>query len=75
MVETGKLEEGVSLLKQAMAKHTENSSKAINAVYLAIAEDRLGNAAESQRYAALARQLDPKSKLLERLPTSLQLKS
>lgn len=64
LVELGKLEEGMGLLREAMGKSKNSRSRAANACHLAIAENRAGHAAESRRYLELARKLDPKCYLL-----------
>ncbi len=67
LVERGCYEEGIVLLKEAMAKNDETISKALNSAHIAIAEQRRGNMAEAEKFAALARSLDPDCILLDRL--------
>jgi tetratricopeptide (TPR) repeat protein len=65
LVELGRLDEGVRLLREAMGKLKDAPSRAVNACHLAVAEHRAGHAAESRRYYQLAWKLDPKCYLLE----------
>jgi tetratricopeptide (TPR) repeat protein len=73
LVEMGRLNEGVSLLKRAMAEHTDAQGKAANACYLAIAESHRGNPEEARRYLETARALDPTCYLLPRATEQLAL--
>jgi tetratricopeptide (TPR) repeat protein len=65
LVEMGRLEEGILLLKDAMARHPDDLGKASDTYHLAVAEKRRGNAAESRRYLELTRKYDPKFYLLD----------
>jgi len=65
LVELGQLDEGIMLLKVAMAKHSSAQGKAANACHAAIGESRRGNVSESQHYFHIARSLDPQCYLLE----------
>ncbi len=65
LTEIGRMEEGILLLKQALAESREDSGKASNAFHLAVAEQRRGNEAESRRYLALTRKYDPYFYLLD----------
>lgn len=67
LVELGKIEEGISLLKEAIDLGENNESKALNACHVALAEKKRGNLVESQKYAETARSLDADCVLLERL--------
>ncbi|EEF60923.1 M50 family metallopeptidase [Pedosphaera parvula] len=67
LVEMGRLNEGIALLKEAMEKHSDNESKAGDACHIAIAEKRRGNLEECKRFTDLARTLDPKCTLLKRV--------
>ena len=64
LVALGRVDEGVALLKKAMATHTDVESKALDACHLALAERSRGNVAEGTRYWHAARQLDPRCRLL-----------
>ena len=70
LVELGQFDEGILLLKEALAKNQDAASKALNAAHIAIAEQRRGNTAEAEKFAALARSLDSNCILLDRLPGS-----
>ncbi len=65
LIETGRVEEGIRLLRQALAHNKEDSGKASDAFHLAVAEQRRGNEAESRRYLALTRKYDPNFYLLD----------
>ncbi|MBN1437903.1 MAG: hypothetical protein JW929_00710 [Anaerolineales bacterium] len=65
LAETGRLKEGISLLKRALAGQIDPSARAADAYHLADALRRLGNAGESRRYFALARRWDPDFFLLD----------
>jgi hypothetical protein len=65
LVELGKLEEGIALLREAIGKQKDVRSCAINACHLAVAEYRAGRPAESRRYVERARKFDPECFLLE----------
>jgi hypothetical protein len=67
LVELGKFEEGIALLKDAMEQTNDTRSKALNACHVAIAEKRRGNARESDKFTTLARSLDPECMLLDKL--------
>ena len=67
LVEMGRLEEGIALLKEAMEKHSDNKSKAADACHIAIAEKRRGNLEECNKFINLAKKLDPKCPLLKRV--------
>jgi tetratricopeptide (TPR) repeat protein len=70
LVEMGRFDEGLKLLKEAMASAMDSTSKALNACHIAIAEHRRGNLEEGQKYAAIARSLDSDCILLDRLPAA-----
>ncbi len=59
LVELGKLEEGIPLLKKSMSLHTDKQGKAINACHVAMAELRCGNLDEARKYLVSAKTLDP----------------
>jgi tetratricopeptide (TPR) repeat protein len=71
LAEMGRLDEGIALLKEAMAKNTEAQGKAFEACYIAIGEKRRGNLAEGQRYLDMARSLDPRCFLIGRAANEL----
>lgn len=65
LLETGRLDEGIALLKEALAKHKTASGKAANAYHLSVGEGRRGNAEAGRRYLELARKYDPDLFLLD----------
>jgi tetratricopeptide (TPR) repeat protein len=65
LIELGRLEEGIALLKKALARHSDAFSRAADAYHLAVGESRRGNAAGSRKYLEMARRWDPKFFLLE----------
>jgi Peptidase family M50/Tetratricopeptide repeat len=67
LVETGRLEEGLPLLRSAFNSHTEPKDKAFIAAFIALGENRRGNNEEGVRYFNMARALDPLCKLLNRV--------
>ncbi len=67
LVETGKLEEGITLLKESMSLTDEVQGKALNAAYIAVGEMKKGNAQESKRYYDLAKKFDPDCPLLVKI--------
>lgn len=66
LIETGRLEEGVSLLTDSLKESDLAEHKAENAAFLAIAEHRLGNQKKAREYLKLVQKLDPQCFLLER---------
>jgi tetratricopeptide (TPR) repeat protein len=60
LVELGRLEEGIRLLKQSLERTRDDAGKASEAYHLGVGERRRGNHAESNRYFELARKLDPR---------------
>ena len=71
LVELGQLDEGIAMLKEAMANQSEVQGKAADACLIAIGEIRKGNLVESQRFLDLARSLDPNCYLIERAAAEL----
>lgn len=67
LVELGKYDEGISMLKEAMENNEDSRSKALNACHIAIAEKRRGNSEESRKFAEIARSLDADCMLLDRV--------
>jgi ribosomal protein L40E len=65
LIELNRIEEGISLLLDAMQNHEDPESKAMEACHLAIGEKKRGNFEESRRYVEMARQFDPNCTLLE----------
>jgi hypothetical protein len=68
LVELGRFDEGLKLLKEAMESAMESTVKALDACHIAIAEHRRGNLEEGQKYASIARSLDSDCILLDRIP-------
>jgi tetratricopeptide (TPR) repeat protein len=64
LVELGRIDEGVELLKQAMSEHEELDLKALNACHLAAAEEKRGDSQAADKYWQTARKLDPTCVLL-----------
>jgi hypothetical protein len=60
----------VKLLKEAMESAMDSTLKALDACNIAIAEHRRGNFEEGQKFATIARSLDPNCILLDRLPAA-----
>jgi tetratricopeptide (TPR) repeat protein len=58
-------EEGLVLLKKAMAQIPEKRGKAMDACLIAWGESKLGRQDEARKYLALARQIDPQCPLLD----------
>jgi len=73
LVELGKFDEGIALLKQAMEENEAPRDKAINAVCLAIAEMRKGNRDSARQYLDTALQLDANCLLIKRAREELSL--
>jgi len=64
LVALGQIDEGVTLLHEAIDEHEENANKALNACFLAIGFHKAGNSAASRRSIEKARQLDPNCELI-----------
>jgi tetratricopeptide (TPR) repeat protein len=60
-----RLDEGMALLKQALAEQKTNHAKAEDAYHLAAGEERRGNAEAARRYRELARKYEPNLFLLQ----------
>jgi tetratricopeptide (TPR) repeat protein len=67
LVTLGKPDEGIELLKKAMAGSFDPTSKAMDACLIVRGEIQRGNNAEAKKYLEAARQLDPNCLLLERV--------
>ena len=72
LVELGRLEEGIDLLKKSMARHTEKQGKALNACHIAIGELRRGDFSAACAYLAIAKTLDPRCFLLPEVEAQLK---
>jgi hypothetical protein len=72
LVEMGRYEEGIKLLKESTEKHETARGKALNTSHLAIAYARMGDHDQADRYIKTARQLDPRCFLLERAEAELR---
>lgn len=66
LVETGKLDEGLALLRGAIDAVKDPAQKTILVCYIAMGERRKGNADEARRCLETARALDPECPLLAR---------
>lgn len=73
LVEQGRLEEGIALLKKSMAQHAEKQGKALNACHIAIGEMRRGNLDAARAHLAIARTLDRQCFLLPEVETELKI--
>lgn len=71
LVELGRLEEGIALLKKAMSLHGDKQGKALNACHVALGEMRRGSPGEARKYLATARTLDPRCFLLPDVESQL----
>lgn len=72
LIERGKLNEGILLLKKAIEGSENPRDKAINAAYIAIGEKRRGNKVLAQQYFETASCLDSECILLEKVYYELQ---
>ncbi len=66
LLELGRIDEAVLLLRESMEQADNPSNKAQNACFISIGETRRGNLVESRKYLDEARQLAPACFLLER---------
>ena len=71
LVETGRVDEGLILLRKSFEAHTEPEGKALNAAHIALGEKLRGNGEESIRYFKIARDLDPQCQMLDRVKKEL----
>jgi hypothetical protein len=71
LLELGKLDEAVPLLRETMLMHDIPNNKAQNACLLAMAETRRGNLNAGRKYLDEARKFDSTCFLLERAQNSL----
>jgi Peptidase family M50 len=71
LVEMGKYEEGIKLLKESIEKSDDLRSKALNTCNVSIAHARLGDYEQADKYLKLARQMDSHCSLLERAAAEL----
>lgn len=72
LVELGRLEEGIALLKKSMAGHAEKQGKALNACHIAIGELRRGDLDSARAHFAIAKTLDPRCFLLQDVESQLK---
>jgi hypothetical protein len=70
LIEIGRVEDGLRLISQAFYEN-DAASRALNACYLAIAENKLGNKLKANIYLTKARKLDAKCPLIERAVKSM----
>jgi tetratricopeptide (TPR) repeat protein len=66
LVELGRIDEGIRLLKEALDRCERARDKALNAAYLAVAEARKGNRFQAQQYLETATQYHSDHPLIER---------
>lgn len=67
LVALGQVDQGLELLKSALKKNPDKRGKAIDACLIAWGEWLRGQAEKADSHLALARQLDPKCLLLDRI--------
>ena len=72
LVEKGRLEEGIRLLREVMDNDPSSFDRAISASYLGLAEIKLGRPAEAQEWLTKARRCDPRCVFLQRFEKMLQ---
>lgn len=75
LVELGRLEEGIALLKKSMALHAEKQGKALNACHIAFGEMRRGDLNAARAHLAIARTLDRQCFLLPEVEAQLRAAS
>lgn len=75
LLELGRTEEALRLLRDSMEQHDDPAGKAENACFIAIGEATLGNFVQSRRYLEEARKLAPKCFLLERAEAALAVRA
>jgi tetratricopeptide (TPR) repeat protein len=66
LVETGRIDEGLQLLREAFDASPEPQSKALNAAHIALGEKLRGNTEESRKFLDITYSLDPQCQLLNR---------
>jgi len=72
LLELGRIEEALPLLRDSMERADSTSGKAQNACWIAIAESRRGHRDEANKFIEEARRLDAKCILLDRATQALQ---
>ena len=72
LVSMGQIDEGIELLKNAMARSFDRRAKAADACLVARGEMKRGNSIEAKKYLDAARQLDPECLLLERVSREVE---
>jgi tetratricopeptide (TPR) repeat protein len=72
LLETGKIEDALVLLRESMEHADSSSGKAQNACFISIGEARRGNLAQSRKYLEEAKKLMPNCFLLERATREFQ---
>jgi hypothetical protein len=75
LLEQGRIEEALPLLRDSMERADSTSGKAQNACWIAIAECRRGRRDEASKFVEEARRLDPKCILLDRATEARQFVS
>lgn len=71
LIELGRIDEGIPLVRQALRENYEASNKAANACYLAIAMARGGDPHQAQAFLNEAKRRDPGYLLIERTERQL----
>jgi tetratricopeptide (TPR) repeat protein len=72
LIELGKLDEGLLLLKHALEGNEEANNKAMDASYIAIGEMRKGNKQAAQQYFDMAAGFNPDCPFLQRAQDELK---
>lgn len=75
LMEMGRIDEAMPLLRESMEQADNSSGKAQNACFISIGEARCGNLAESRQFLDEARRLEPDCFLLDRAEEALRLAS
>lgn len=73
LVQLGRYDEAIELLQLGLSPRRDRASQAHDACWLAVAEARLGNANEAERYLRWARELDPSCYSLADAEWAMQL--
>jgi tetratricopeptide (TPR) repeat protein len=71
LVELGRLDEGLALLRKSMSLSIDKQNKALNACHIALGEFRRGNPEAACRYLDSARILDPSCFLIPKVETEM----
>jgi hypothetical protein len=72
LIELGRVEDGIKLVQQALAFHTEAAARAGSYCWLAIATNRLGRIDDAKKHLETARQIDARCKLIPRVEQEIR---